>query len=143
MSDIKKLHTTNYFNTFIEVAEDTRALSGTRPPSKGGKETVAGIQYELIAGNPYQYTSDDILFQAYARKNDLTEDEYPQSREEFFSKGQPCLRASPLTKTYGFGIHCNADGKFALFGMETTPYQSLANDPELRKVKAMRTSKKQ
>lgn len=143
MSDIKKLHTTNYFNTFIEVAEDTKTLSGTKPPATAGKETVAGIQYELIAENPYKYTSDDILFQVYARKNDLTEDEYPKSREEFFSRGQPCLRASPLTKTYGFGIHCNADGKVALYGMETNPYQSLLNDPEVRKVKAMRTSKKQ
>ncbi|HRP90484.1 MAG TPA: hypothetical protein PKX92_10660 [Edaphocola sp.] len=29
-----KVHSTNYFDTFIEVAEDTKADSGTTPPTK-------------------------------------------------------------------------------------------------------------
>src|SRR5690606_9557140 len=99
------LHTTNYFDTFIEAAEDTRVAAGTPPTLKNGNQTVATLQYDLIAQRPYQYTSDDILFQVYAQRNDLTKAEYEQARKQFFSKGQACLRASPLTKTYGFGIH--------------------------------------
>lgn len=99
-----KVHTTNYFDTFIEVAENTKVASGIRPPSKD-KKTIAEMQYELIAQNPYKYTSDDLLFQVFADRNNLTKAEYKYSRELFFSKGQPCLRTSPLTKTYGFGIH--------------------------------------
>jgi len=56
-----KIHTTNYFDTFIEVAEDTKAYCGTKPPTKD-KKTVAEMQHDLIAKNPYKYTSDDIFF---------------------------------------------------------------------------------
>lgn len=135
-----KVHSTNYFDTFIEVAEDTKAGCGTKPPSKNSK-TVAEMQYELIAKAPYKYTSDDIFFQVYADRNDLTKAEYKQAREHFFSKGQPCFRASPLTKTYGFGIHCNNEGKIALYGMETKEYQSFLTDEKVKKIKAMKSSK--
>ncbi|MGV3761588.1 DUF6157 family protein [Parapedobacter sp.] len=135
-----KTHTTNYFDTFIEVAEDTKAAAGTRPPSKA-KPTVAEMQYDLISNHPYQYTSDDVLFQVYANRNDLTEAEYAQARVQFFSKGQACLRASPLTKTYGFGIHCDSEGKVALYGVETAAYQTLSTAPRIKKVKAMKSSR--
>jgi hypothetical protein len=138
----KKIHTTNYVDTFIEVAEDTKAGQGIKPPAKGAKKTVAEIQYELIANNPYKFTSDDVLFQVFAVRNDLTKAEQKKAREEFFSKGQPCLRASPLTKTYGFGVHCDSQGKVALYGVETTGYQKFLSDARVKKVKAMRTSKK-
>lgn len=135
-----KVHTTNYFDTFIEVAEDTKTSKGTVPPSKENK-TVAEMQYELVAKNPYKFTSDDILFQVYADRNDLTKAEYKKAREQFFSKGQPCFRASPLTKTYGFGVHNNAEGKIALFGMESKEYQKFLSDKSIKKVKAMKSSK--
>lgn len=135
-----KLHTTNYFDTFIEVAEDTKANSGTVPPSKENK-TVAEMQYELIAKNPYKFTSDDIFFQVFADRNYLTKAEYKKAREQFFSKGQPCFRASPLTKTYGFGVHHNSEGKIALYGMESEKYQKFLEDKSVKKIKAMKTSK--
>jgi hypothetical protein len=134
------VHTTNYFNTFIEVSGDTKANCGTQPPSKD-KKTVAEMQYELIAKNPYKYTSDDILFQVYADRNDLARSEYIHAREQFFSKGQPCFRASPLTKNYGFGIHCDSNGKVALYGIETDEYQNFLADTKVKKVKAMKSSK--
>lgn len=135
-----KTHTTNYTDTFIEVAADTKAEMGTKPPSKD-KKTVAEMQYELIAKNPYGYTSDDILFQVFADRNDLTKNEYKEAREQFFSKGQACLRASPLTKTYGFGIHNDKNGKIALFGMESQEYQDFLKDSKIKKVKAMKSSR--
>lgn len=135
-----KVHTTNYFDTFIEVAEDTKANTGTPPPSKD-KKTVAEMQYELISKSPYKFTSDDIFFQVFAERNDLTKEVYKQAREQFFSKGQPCFRASPLTKTYGFGIHSDSKGKVALFGMETEAYQKFLADSNVKKVKAMKSSK--
>ncbi|MFD1603184.1 DUF6157 family protein [Flavobacterium artemisiae] len=135
-----KTHTTNYTDTFIEVAADTKAEMGTKPPSKD-KKTVAEMQYELIAKNPYAYTSDDILFQVFADRNDLTKKEYKEAREQFFSKGQACMRASPLTKTYGFGIHNDKNGKIALFGMESKEYQDFLKDSKIKKVKAMKSSR--
>lgn len=135
-----KTHTTNYFNTFIEVAEDTKATNGTKPPTKVSK-TVAELQYELITNQPYAYSSDDVLFKVFALRNDVTESEYEKARQEFFSKGQPCFRASPLTKTYGFGIHSNSEGKIALYGRETPEYRNFLDDPTIKKVKAMKLSR--
>ena len=135
-----KVHSTNYFDTFIEVAEDTKVNYGTMPPTKD-KKTVAGMQYDLISQNPYKYTSDDIFFQVFADRNGLTEVEYQQARQQFFAKGQPCFRASPLTKTYGFGIHSDSNGKVALYGMETEEYQEFLADTKIRKLKAMKSSK--
>lgn len=134
-------HTTNYFDTFITVAEDCKASSGTLPVVKNDKKTIASREFEIISKNPYAFTSDDVLFQIYADKNDLTESEYKTAREQFFSKGQPCLRASPLTKQFGWGVHFDANGKIALYGMETEKYQQLLDDPKIKKVKAMRTSR--
>ena len=135
-----KTHSTNYFDTFIEIAEDTKADSGIKPPTKD-KKTVAEMQYELIAKNPYKFTSDDIFFQVFADRNDLTEAEYKRAREQFFSKGQTCFRASPLTKNNNFGIHNDSNGKIALYGMETKEYQQFLADTKIKKVKAMKSSK--
>lgn len=137
----QKVHTTNYFDTFIEVAEDTKANSGKKPVSKSGNKTLAEMQYDLLMHHPYEYTSDDIFFAVFAERNDLAEAEYEKARQAFFSKGQPCFRSSPLTKTYGFGVHANSEGKVAIYGMETESYEKFRNDPGIKKVKAMRSSK--
>jgi hypothetical protein len=137
-----KIHTTNYHNTFIEVAEDTKVDFGTVPLFKGDKKTIAELQYELLENNPYRFTSDDLFFQVYAIRNEVTKEESEMARESFFSKGQPCFRSSPLTKTYGFGVHSDENSKVAIYGMETAQYENFLNDPSIRKVKAMRTSKK-
>lgn len=135
------IHSTNYFDTFIEVAEDTKVSCGTKPTSKD-KKTIAEMQYEMLVNNPYKFTSDDLFFQVFAERNDLTKAEYKQAKEQFFSKGQPCFRASPLTKTYGFGVHSDNNGKVAIYGMETEQYQIFLNDTKIKKVKAMRSTKK-
>ena len=136
------MHTTNYFDTFIEVSDDTKAMSGTIPPSKGDKKTIAQMQYELIANHPYKYTSDDVLFRVFAERNDVPQSEFKEARDEFFSKGQACLRASPLTKTFGFGVHSDGDGRVAIYGMETPEYGKFVADENLKKVKAMRSARK-
>ncbi len=136
-----KLHSTNYFNTFIEIAEDSQANTGIVPLVKNDKPTVACLQYEIISRHPYQYTSDDVLFQVHAQKNNIDKNEQKTAREKFFSKGQPCFRASPLTKTYGWGIRSNAEGMIALYGCETKEYQQFCKDEKIKKVKAMRSRK--
>lgn len=137
-----KIHTTNYSNTLIELAEDCPVAISEIPTMKGDKPTVATMQFELISKHPYTLTSDDVIFRIYADKNDLTSSEYEAARTTFFSKGQPCLRTSPLAKRYGFGIHANEEGKVALYGVETEMYQKLLKDNQVTKVKAMRTTRK-
>ena len=41
------MHSTNYTNTFIDVADDSKTSVGTVPPEKQEK-TVARMQYEFI-----------------------------------------------------------------------------------------------
>ncbi len=135
-----KTHTTNYQNTFIEIADDCPVSAAAAPPLKSPK-TIAQLQYEMISENPYKYTSDDVIFAAYCSKNDITESEKNDARLQFFSKGQACLRSSPLAKRYGFGIHHDAEGKVAIYPAESTEYEDFINDGSVKKVKAMRSKK--
>lgn len=134
------MHTTNYHSTFIEIAEDSPAEAAVEPPVKD-PATVAQLHYELIAANPYALTSDDVVFTTYARRAGIPADEWAAAREEFFSKGQPCLRSSPLGKRYGWGIHSDAEGRVALYARESDDYARLATASEVAHTRAMRSKR--
>jgi hypothetical protein len=134
------MHTTNYFNTFIEVAEDCPTATAEIPKQKGDDKTIANLHFDMIMANPYQYTSDDVIFNAFATKNNISED-LQTARDLFFSKGQACLRASPLTKRYGWGVHSNAEGKVAIFPVESAEYQQFTQDSGLKKTRGMRSKR--
>src|ERR1041385_1023811 len=93
----KTVHTTNCFDTFIQVAEDCPARTGEAPPPRAGNPTVAGLQYKMIAEAPYKYTSDDVIFATSAPGRQLdakaTKKARSLARDEFFSRGQACMRA--------------------------------------------------
>ena len=116
-------------------------MAGEVPPVKGDNKTAANIQFEMVKQHPYTYTSDDVLFAVYAQKNDLTKSELKKAREQFFSKGQPCFRASPLTKRYGWGVHSDENGKIALYGCETEAYKKFSADKKVTVVKAMKSAR--
>lgn len=136
------MHSTNYYDTLIEIAEDSPVKSGEMPPQKGEKKSVANLQFEMLYDHPYEYTSDDVLFGVYAIRKEYTDGELEEQRAHYFSKGQPCFRASPLTKRYGWGIHSDAEGKIAMYGAESPEYQKLVKDASTQKVKAMRSKRK-
>lgn len=131
----------NYYDTFIEVAEDCPVTTAEIPQSKNGSKTVPVLQYELIANHPYTYTQADVLFEVFAERNQIPSEQRAAERENFFSKGQPCFRASSLGKRYGWGIHCDSKGKIALYAVESEEYQSLKNDMSIKHVKAMRSKR--
>lgn len=135
------MHTTNYINTFIQVAEDCPVTVAEVPPVKGDAKTIANMQFEMIAHHPYQYTSDDVIFNAYAVKNNIPKKDQKAEREKFFSKGQACLRSSPLAKRYGWGFHHNENGKVALFAVDSKEYKKFKADTSLKQTKAMRSKK--
>jgi hypothetical protein len=136
-----KIHTTNYKDTFIEVAEDCPVNAAEIPPEKTTGKTLATIQFEMVSENPYKFTSDDVLFHCYAVKNEVPKSELKEARELFFSKGQACFRCSPLTKRYGFGVHANEKEKIALYPMESKEYKAFLKDKKLQKVKAMKSKR--
>jgi len=134
-------HSTNYANTFIEVAEDCPVDHGVEPPLKP-TPTVAMLHFDLIVSHPYERTSDDVIFETYARRNDIPVEDWEAARERFFAKGQPCLRSSPLGKRYGWGVHHDAEGRVALYPRESEDYARLAADPDLTRTRAMRTRRR-
>lgn len=132
---------TNYSGTFIQVADDCPTEAAEQPPTGGKAPTVAALQYALIAEHPYQFTSDDVLFEVYATRQGIPATERTEAREVFFAKDQPCLRSSPLGKRYGWGIHHDADSRIALVPLGSGEYQALAADPTVKQLKAMRSKR--
>lgn len=136
------MHTTNYYNTFIEIAEDSKVSQGVMPPIKGDKKSVANLQFEMLYDTPYKYNSDEVLFGVYAIRKEFDKDDLAEQKAIYFSKGQPCFRASPLTKSYGWGIHSNEEGKIAMYGADSEEYKAFLANDAIKKVKAMRSKKK-
>lgn len=121
-------HSTNYFDTFITVAPDSKADDATEPPVKeGSPPSVAALTYEMIATAPYAHTSDDVIFTVWADRRDIPAADRAAARAEFFAKGQPCLRSSDLGKRYGWGVHSDADGRVALYPLGSAEYRALAD----------------
>lgn len=135
------MHTTNYINTFIQIAEDCPLNEADVPPQGKKEPSVAELQFKLVYDNPYKYTSDDVLFEVYAQRNGIKAGEKKAAREAFFSKGQACMRASPLTKRYGWGVHNNEEGKIALVPAGSPEYKKLMADKALKQTKGMRSSR--
>ncbi len=135
------IHSTNYHNTLIDLAEDCPVSTSEEPPIKT-KPTVANYQFDIIKKDPYKLTSDDIIFGGFAKRNDIPDSEFEEEKNKFFSRGQACLRASPLPKRYGWAIHHDSVGKVALIDVSSDEYQKLVDDPKVRKVRAMRSSRK-
>jgi hypothetical protein len=130
-------------NTFVLVADDCPAAAGEVPPDRGGEPTVAALQYRLLAAEPYRLTLEDLIFEVHVRRLGLSATELKKRgtaiRTELFARSHPCLRASPLTKRYGWGAHHDAAGRVALYGVGTADYRRLAaSGPGLTVVKAMR-----
>lgn len=126
------MKTTNYRDTLITASPDTPVSVGTVPEKP---ETVAGAQHALLDGRPYAMTSDDLLHAAHlARGGD-------KDRETFFAKPQACLRASPLVKQFGWGVHHDGEGRIALVAMESEDYARLLADPAVKKTPGMRRSR--
>lgn len=117
----------SYTDTFIQVAADCPVTSGVVPVAKGERKPLHVIQYELLSENPYKYTHEDLIFEVHIRHKSIPKEELEtrgnEIRETLFQKKHPCLRASLLPKKYGWGVHHNAEGKIAIYPMESEEYR--------------------
>lgn len=102
---------------------------------------MANLQFDLLTEAPYRYTSDELLFKIYAERQQIPEEEIAEARTLFFSKGQPCLRTSPLAKRYGWGIHHDDQGRVALYACESREYKAFSKDKGLGQLKAMKSAR--
>ncbi|MGZ3304884.1 MAG: DUF6157 family protein [Asticcacaulis sp.] len=129
-------------NTFIRIADDSGATQGIVPREKpGAAPSLARLHYDLLSQHPYEYDLDSFNFEIYCQKNHVPAEDRERHREAFFSKGHPCMRGSPLTKTHGFGAHYNSAGKIAIYPVDSVAYTKLLNDPENNVEMAMRSKR--
>ncbi len=135
----------SYSNVFIKVSEDCPASRSEVPAAKKEALPAHVIQYELLTRHPYQYGHEDLVYEVYVRQKGIAAEvlatDAAEVREALFSKGHPCLRASSLTKRYGFGAHYNEAGKIALYPVESHEYQAFIQNDAVRKLPAMRNKK--
>ena len=129
-------------NTFISVAEDCRARTGEIPAERGGAPTVAGVQYAMLAAAPGRWTQEDVLLASspgVRGRTDLGEQDLERLRVEYFAQPRACLRASPLPKTFGWGLHFDEEGRITLHAVDSESYARLAADARLTQLRAMRS----
>lgn len=135
----------DYANTFIQVAPDTKAEEAIVPVSRAGKKSIAVLEYELISGNPYAYTQEEVQFAVYAQRQGIPTRDLKAHRsklwQEYFSRPRACMRCSPLAKTYGWGLHFNTKGKVALVAVESADYKRFAGSRSIGQTRAMRSKR--
>jgi hypothetical protein len=135
----------NYYNIFIAVAPDTSVKVGTVPVARAGKKSVAVLEYELVSAQPYTYTQEEVQFAVHVQRKAISSAELGVRRvdlwNEFFSKSLACMRASPLPKSYGWGLHFNEEGKVALVAAESPEYERLSSSDTIEQTRALRSSR--
>jgi hypothetical protein len=135
----------NYFNTFIAVSPDTSAEFGTVPPERNRTKSIAVLEYELISSKPYKLTQEEVQFSVHVQRSGISAAETKSRKSElwerFFSKPTACMRTSPLPRSYGWGLHFNAEGKVALVAMESAAYKRLASNRSIEQTRAMRSKR--
>jgi len=116
--------------TFVLVAPDSPVDRGTVPATRAGGPTIAGLQHELLGSHPYTLTLEDLILAVHVRRAGMSAEEASRRekaiRAELFAKPHPCMRASPLPKSYGWGVHHDEEGRIAIIGVETEEYARLA-----------------
>ncbi|MDP9430929.1 MAG: DUF6157 family protein [Actinomycetota bacterium] len=105
---------------------------------------MAAVQYAMLAADPGRWTQEDVLLASspgVRGRTDLGEQELEQLRVEYFAQPGACLRASPLPKTLGWGLHIDADGRITLHAVDSDSYARLSRDPGLTQLRAMRSKR--
>jgi hypothetical protein len=135
----------SYSQTFITIAPDCPVDKAEIPLPKKDFVPSHLIQYQLLTQNPYQFNHEDLIFEVFVRQKEipqhLLDTEGQKIREELFCRRHPCLRASALTKRYGFGAHYNDEGKIALYPVESEDYKAFLDNETVKKIPAMRTKR--
>ena len=136
----------SYTNTFIRIAPDSARETAVIPPWNPDKRSVASLQHELLTRHPGELTEKELYFQVHCQRLGLPQEELDIRREgiwrELFAKPQACLRASPLPKSYGWGIHYDPEGRVRLVAVDSPEYRQLS-EGTLFQTAAMRSKRAQ
>ncbi len=132
-------------NQFIETATDCPTKIANIPRDKGEKQSIASIEYQLLTSKPYGYTLEELKFATYVRHKQISPAEVEAHRkqlwDEYFGRPYACMRASLLTKKYGWGAHYDENGKIVIYPVESAEYQRFVEDKNMKKYFAMRNKR--
>jgi hypothetical protein len=135
----------NPINQFIEIAPDCPARTAIIPEGKGGKKSIAAIEYQLLSRKQYGYTLEELKFATHVQHKQIPPAKLKAHRQqlwdEYFAKPCACMRASPLTEKYGWGAHYDANGKIAIYAVESREYRRFVKDKNIKKYAAMRSKR--
>jgi hypothetical protein len=98
----------------------------------------------MLTGDPGRWTQEDVLLAcapAVRSRPDLDDEEMDRIRQEYFAQPRACLRASPLPKTFGWGLHYDAEGRITLHAVDSPEYATLSTDTTLTQLRALRSSR--
>ena len=101
-------------------------MTGTVPPERADSPTVASCTWQMIADEPYRYTSGDVIFAVFAERAGIAPNDRPGAREQYYSVGRACLRSSDLGKRSGCDVHADAEGRVADYAAGSREYGALA-----------------
>ena len=132
------MHTTNYRQTLILPSPDCKATEAVVPGKPG---SIAALQHQRLADAPYGLTSDELLFDIHAERQSIAATDREAARQAFFSKGQACLRASPLVKSFGWALHHDEEGRVALVDPASARFAELSERAEVTKLSGMRSKR--
>lgn len=134
----------NPTNQFVQIAPDCQRLTAVVPPDQG-KPSIATIEYRLLSAEPYRYTLQALKFAVHATHKRIPPEELATNRQALwnalFAKPCACMRASPLTKLYGWGAHYDEHGKIAIYAVESPDYPRFVKDSSVKKYFAMRAKR--
>lgn len=126
------------------MAGDCRATTGEASPPRAGSPTVASVQFAMLNTAPGRWTQEDVSWprpRGVRGREDLDEAEFERLRTKCLAQPRACLRASPLPKTYGWGLCNDANGLITLHAVDSETYVRLSTDPPLTQLRAMRSSR--
>lgn len=126
-------HEDNQLSRYADHRVTRHAGEGGDDPREAGDGGWRAAR--AAGGEAYALTSDDLLHAAHLARGG------GKDRATFFAKPQACLRASPLVKQFGWGVHHDGEGRIALVAMESEDYARLLADPAVKKTPGMRRSR--
>lgn len=139
--------TMRYKNTFICVAEDCPVTKSEVPVSVYQTQSVPQLQYNLLSRHPYKLNYEELNFEVFLQQKghdgDLPDLIVETLRQEFLKKKHPSLRALALVKRYGFGLHCDDEGKIALYPVESPEYEAILQNRSVEKLHPLHNAVKE
>ena len=103
------------------------------------------MRRHLLTGKPYGYTLQELKFAVHVLHKQIPPAKLQTHRQPlwdaFFIKPCACIRASPLTKKYGWGAHYDECGKIAIYAVESQTYRSFVKDENIKKYFALRSKR--